>query len=38
MANFLEKFQANNRALRQEMIDEEGSLLITVKGMKLLRD
>ena len=23
MANFLEKFQANNRALRQEMIDEE---------------
>ena len=23
MANFLEKFQANNRAVRQEMIDEE---------------
>lgn len=25
MANFLEKFQANNRAVRQEMIDEEVS-------------
>lgn len=23
MANFLEKFQAHNRAVRQEMIDEE---------------